>query len=168
MFRAHDEIPVKDRGDFLLVGFRQRDTDWQRVHGSIRSQCRRNEETAKRELRLGSVGVSHLGRAGRRNVVSSLADAIACMDEEERNGKRYKKWLSVIAGNPNSLDNHDLPFGVRRRMALLCEIQVLTVELGGVASFGLHTSYFNPTPNDRNVEFDTKRNLIPDGNVSRP
>lgn len=39
---------------------------------------------------------------------------------------------------------------------------------GGVASFGLHTSYFNPNPNDRNVEFDTKRNLIPDGNVQRP
>jgi hypothetical protein len=44
----------------------------------------------------------------------------------------------------------------------------IPIEQGGVASFGLHTSYFNPTPNDRNVEFDTKRNLIPDGNVSRP
>lgn len=44
----------------------------------------------------------------------------------------------------------------------------IPVEQGGVASFGLHTSYFNPTPNDRNVEFDTKRNLLPDGNVQRP
>jgi hypothetical protein len=28
--------------------------------------------------------------------------------------------------------------------------------------------YLNPTPNDRNVEFDPKRNLLPDGNVQRP
>lgn len=44
----------------------------------------------------------------------------------------------------------------------------IPIEQGGVASFGLHTSYFNPTPNDRNVEFDTKRNLLPGGNVQRP
>lgn len=36
------------------------------------------------------------------------------------------------------------------------------------ASFAISELYFNPTPNDRNVEFDTKYNLIPDGNVQRP
>lgn len=44
----------------------------------------------------------------------------------------------------------------------------IPIKQGGVASFGLHTSYFNLTPNDRNVEFDPKRNMIPDGNVQRP
>lgn len=44
----------------------------------------------------------------------------------------------------------------------------IPVKQGGVASFGMQTSYFNPTPNDRNVEFDTKRNLIPEGNVRQP
>jgi hypothetical protein len=39
---------------------------------------------------------------------------------------------------------------------------------GGVASFGLDACYFNPTPNDRNVEFDTKRNFLHKGNVNRP
>lgn len=41
-------------------------------------------------------------------------------------------------------------------------------EWGYLASFALITTYFNPTPNDRNVEFDTKRNLLPDGNVQQP
>jgi hypothetical protein len=36
------------------------------------------------------------------------------------------------------------------------------------ANLSISELYFNPTPNDRNVEFDTKRNLVPDGNVSRP
>lgn len=36
------------------------------------------------------------------------------------------------------------------------------------ANISVNDLYFNPTPNDRNVEFDTKRNLIPDGNVQRP
>jgi hypothetical protein len=44
----------------------------------------------------------------------------------------------------------------------------LPIEQGGLAQFSWSTSYFNPTPNDRNVEFDPKRNLIPDGNVQRP
>jgi hypothetical protein len=39
---------------------------------------------------------------------------------------------------------------------------------GYVSTLALLTTYFNPTPNDRNVEFDTKRNLNPDGNVQRP
>lgn len=42
------------------------------------------------------------------------------------------------------------------------------IEKGFYANFDLMISYFNPTPNDRNVEFDTKRNLIPDGNVHQP
>lgn len=44
----------------------------------------------------------------------------------------------------------------------------IPVDQGGVAQISWIASYFNPTPNDRNVEFDTKRNLIPDGNVHRP
>lgn len=36
------------------------------------------------------------------------------------------------------------------------------------SSLVLMTTYFNPTPNDRNVEFDPKRNLVPDQNVTRP
>lgn len=39
---------------------------------------------------------------------------------------------------------------------------------GGVASFGFGATYFNPTPNDRNIEFDPKRNLNPEGNVRQP
>ncbi len=39
---------------------------------------------------------------------------------------------------------------------------------GHFASFKWIASYFNPTPNDRNVEFDPKRNLNPDGNVQQP
>jgi hypothetical protein len=41
-------------------------------------------------------------------------------------------------------------------------------EWGYLATFALITTYFNPTPNDRNVEFDPKRNLHPEGNVDRP
>jgi hypothetical protein len=36
------------------------------------------------------------------------------------------------------------------------------------ANLSISELYFNPTPNDRNVEFDTKRNLAFDSNVSRP
>jgi hypothetical protein len=36
------------------------------------------------------------------------------------------------------------------------------------ANLSISEVYFNPTPNDRNVEFDTKRNIISDGNVQRP
>jgi hypothetical protein len=36
------------------------------------------------------------------------------------------------------------------------------------AELSISELYFNPTPNDRNVEFDVKRNLLPDGNVQRP
>jgi hypothetical protein len=36
------------------------------------------------------------------------------------------------------------------------------------ANFTVNGLYFNPASNDRNVEFDTKRNLIPEGNVQRP
>lgn len=36
------------------------------------------------------------------------------------------------------------------------------------ANLSISELYFNPTPNDRNVEFDPKRNLLPDGNVQRP
>jgi hypothetical protein len=39
---------------------------------------------------------------------------------------------------------------------------------GNFASFKWIACYFNPTPNDRNVEFDPKRNLNPDGNVRQP
>lgn len=39
---------------------------------------------------------------------------------------------------------------------------------GYLATLALVTTYFNPTPNDRNVEFDPKRNLLPGGNVMRP
>lgn len=39
---------------------------------------------------------------------------------------------------------------------------------GYIATLALLTTYFNPTSNDRNVEFDPKRNLIPKGNVQRP
>ena len=39
---------------------------------------------------------------------------------------------------------------------------------GTYANIGIHTSYFNPESNDRNVEFDPKRNLLIDGNVDRP
>lgn len=42
------------------------------------------------------------------------------------------------------------------------------IDKGFFANFGIVVSYFNPTPNDRNVEFDTKRNLLTDGNVQRP
>jgi hypothetical protein len=38
----------------------------------------------------------------------------------------------------------------------------------GEGGFFIQYLYFNPTPNDRNVEFDTKRNLVTDGNVQRP
>ena len=38
----------------------------------------------------------------------------------------------------------------------------------GQGGFFISYLYFNPTPNDRNVEFDPKRNLIPDGNVDIP
>jgi hypothetical protein len=37
-----------------------------------------------------------------------------------------------------------------------------------VAAFCLPVVYFNPTPNDRNVEFDTKRNLNPDTSITWP
>jgi hypothetical protein len=40
--------------------------------------------------------------------------------------------------------------------------------MGCVGQFNWTSSYFNPTPNDRNVEFDTKRNLNPDFEVSWP
>lgn len=36
------------------------------------------------------------------------------------------------------------------------------------AKFSFGEVYFNPTPNDRNVEFDARRNLSPNGNVQRP
>ncbi len=39
---------------------------------------------------------------------------------------------------------------------------------GFIASFGWAATYFNPTLNDRNVEFDPKHNLNPAGNVQRP
>lgn len=39
---------------------------------------------------------------------------------------------------------------------------------GYLCTLALVTTYFNPTPNDRNVEFDPKRNLLPGGNVTRP
>jgi len=39
---------------------------------------------------------------------------------------------------------------------------------GYLSTLALVTTYFNPTPNDRNVEFDTGRNLLPGGNVQQP
>jgi hypothetical protein len=42
------------------------------------------------------------------------------------------------------------------------------VDQGCVATFGMSTCYFNPAANDRNVEFDPKRNLNPEGNVQKP
>ena len=36
------------------------------------------------------------------------------------------------------------------------------------ANLSISEVYFNPTPNDRNIEFDTKRNITSDGNVQRP
>jgi len=39
---------------------------------------------------------------------------------------------------------------------------------GYLSTLALVTTYFNPTSNDRNVEFDPKRNLLPNGNVRQP
>ncbi len=39
---------------------------------------------------------------------------------------------------------------------------------GNYASLKWISTYLNPAPNDRNVEFDPKRNLNPKGNVQRP
>ena len=39
---------------------------------------------------------------------------------------------------------------------------------GYLATLALVTTYYNPNNNDRNVEFDPKRNLLPSGNVQRP
>jgi hypothetical protein len=39
---------------------------------------------------------------------------------------------------------------------------------GYLCTLAMVTTYFNPTPNDRNVEFDPKRNLLPGGRVVRP
>lgn len=39
---------------------------------------------------------------------------------------------------------------------------------GYLSTLALVTTYFNPTPDDRNVEFDTGRNLLPGGNVQQP
>jgi hypothetical protein len=39
---------------------------------------------------------------------------------------------------------------------------------GYIATLALITTYFNPVPNERNVEFDPKRNLNPEGNVHEP
>ncbi len=41
-------------------------------------------------------------------------------------------------------------------------------EWGYRATLLMMTTYFNPTPNDRNVEFDPKRNLNPDTGIIRP
>lgn len=38
----------------------------------------------------------------------------------------------------------------------------------GQGGFFIQYTYFNPTPNDRNVEFDPNQNLLPSGNVTRP
>lgn len=38
----------------------------------------------------------------------------------------------------------------------------------GQGGFFIQYLYFNPTPNDQNVEFDPKRNLVPGGNVQQP
>lgn len=46
--------------------------------------------------------------------------------------------------------------------------QAANKDWGYPATLALVTTYFNPTPNDRNVEFDPERNLNPDGKVQQP
>lgn len=39
---------------------------------------------------------------------------------------------------------------------------------GYLSTLALVTTYFNPTPNDRNIEFDPQKNLLPDQQVMKP
>lgn len=48
------------------------------------------------------------------------------------------------------------------------QFEAANKDWGYVATLALLTTYFNPTPNDRNVEFDPKNNLHSEGNALRP
>lgn len=72
-------------------------------------------------------------------------------------------------GYHQTTSNMDRNFYFRVRTKVDEKGNIISAHYGKIyGDFMSFTYYLNPTPNDRNVEFDPKRNLMPNGNVQRP
>lgn len=72
-------------------------------------------------------------------------------------------------GYHQTTSNMDRNFYFRVRTKVDEKGNIISAHYGKIyGDFMSFIYYLNPTPNDRNVEFDPKRNLLPDGNVQRP
>jgi hypothetical protein len=72
-------------------------------------------------------------------------------------------------GYHQTTSNMDRNFYFRVRTKVDEKGNIVSAHYGKIyGDFMSFIYYLNPTPNDRNVEFDPKRNLLPDGNVQRP
>jgi hypothetical protein len=72
-------------------------------------------------------------------------------------------------GYHQTTSNIDRNFYFRVRTKVDEKGNIISAHYGKIyGDFMSFIYYLNPTPNDRNVEFDPKRNLLPDGNVQRP
>jgi hypothetical protein len=72
-------------------------------------------------------------------------------------------------GHHQTTSNMDRNFYFRVRTKVDEKGNIVSTHYGKIyGDFMSFIYYLNPTPNDRNVEFDPKRNLLPDGNVQRP
>ena len=72
-------------------------------------------------------------------------------------------------GYHQTTSNMDRNFNFRVRTKVDEKGNIISAHYGKIyGDFMSFIYYLNPTPNDRNVEFDPKRNLLPDGNVQRP
>jgi len=72
-------------------------------------------------------------------------------------------------GYHQTTSNMDRNFYFRVRTKVDENGNIISAHYGKIyGDFMSFIYYLNPTPNDRNIEFDPKRNLLPDGNVQRP
>lgn len=79
--------------------------------------------------------------------------------------RRYMKDGKITSEINRETGNYYL----RVRTKLDSEGKIVSANYAKIyGDFMYFTYYFNPTPNDRNIEFDPKKNLFPDEDVTRP
>jgi len=127
------------------------------------------QRTAVREpIRTGSILISDyeapLGGYGRKITRSLRQDGIGNPRETDVDFHRnfYFRTRTVTDASGKVLSAH---YG---KIYGDFQFDPVNEDWGYLSTLALVTTYFNPTPNDRNVEFDPNRNLNADSNVQQP
>lgn len=110
------------------------------------------------------MGTSEAGRMYGSELVSDYEAA-----KEGYQDTWVQRTWKEKGGYHQTTSNMDRNFYFRVRTKVDENGNIISAHYGKIyGDFMSFTYYLNPTPNDRNVEFDPKRNLMPNGNVQRP